>query len=399
MAKNELIAALEDAILDWDEEGDEIRMLVREYEKALAKAGFDVKKDIYVTKRGEYKTTKPVQICLKNRTKVLQRVYAYYYGDADATLEYCFFEEMKRLKKAVDMGARASDTYVHSMCDWRRFFAPYEIAKMPVAKIKKYMLHDHYELLVHELGLSRRDLGNAKTIANKAFDWAVNHDILDVNIARNVSTRDIMCRAEDNADKVYTDKEREILLDALEKDGHVASLAVALMFCLCVRAGEVRALKWQDINWTDRTIYIHAHISRDRDANGKIIYQYKPFTKAKSADGNRLQYLSDRAYRILSEQKKRDPFSEYVFSYTGHTPMADNMMNKHLKRICKKAGIPYMSTHKIRFWAVTRLDAAGVPAAVMQYMAGHLDPATTDHYKRVSRLQGIDAELTNRLYG
>lgn len=35
----------------------------------------------------------------------------------------------------------------------------------------------------------------------------------------------------------------------------------------------------------------------------------------------------------------------------------------------------------------------------VQYMAGHLDPATTDHYrKRVSKLEGVDTEKWNSLY-
>lgn len=42
---------------------------------------------------------------------------------------------------------------------------------------------------------------------------------------------------------------------------------------------------------------------------------------------------------------------------------------------------------------------ANVPTATMQYMARHQDPATTDPYKRVSRLKGIGPALANRLYG
>ena len=38
--------------------------------------------------------------------------------------------------------------------------------------------------------------------------------------------------------------------------------------------------------------------------------------------------------------------------------------------------------------------------AKVQYMAGHLDPATTDHYrKRVSKVEGVDLDKWNELYG
>lgn len=53
---------------------------------------------------------------------------------------------------------------------------------------------------------------------------------------------------------------------------------------------------------------------------------------------------------------------------------------------------------KIRFWSVVNMAKELNPVEV-QYMAGHLDPATTDHYrKRVSKLEGVDTEKWNSLY-
>ena len=68
-------------------------------------------------------------------------------------------------------------------------------------------------------------------------------------------------------------------------------------------------------------------------------------------------------------------------------------------RICERAGVPYMSSHKIRFWSVTNMYANGMQAADIQRMAGHSDPATTDHYKRVSRLGSIDTDSWNEMFG
>lgn len=121
---------------------------------------------------------------------MLQRVYAYCYGDADATLEYCFNQAMKDMVRSVQIGSREQNTLEHYKYDWKRYFPGYPIAATPIAKIKKYMLHQHYEQIVFEQKLARTDLRNA-----------------------------------------------------FAKDDHVASEAFALMFCLCIRAGEVRALK------------------------------------------------------------------------------------------------------------------------------------------------------------
>lgn len=396
---NDLITALNNVIINWDKESAEIKMLKREYEQALRQAGFDPTKDIYETKRGEYKTRKPIQVCLKNRTKVLQRIYQYYYGDTEnATVQFCFDQAMKQFEKQVALEQRSTTSARNYRSNWARFVANYPIAQMPISKVKKVTLHEHYEQIVFDHHLSRAGLNDAKILFNKAFEWAVNHDIIDINMAAAVATKDIICRRVDNADKVYTDEERDKLLALFEKDDHVASKALSLMFCLCVRSGEIRALKWTDVDLENRTIYIHSQISRSHNAAGKNIYIEKPYTKNKSASGDRIQPLSDRAYQILKEQHKNNPFGTYVFEYGGHL-LNGNMLNKRLKKICEQANIPYLPSHSIRFWSVTRMDAADVPAAVMQYMAGHKDPQTTDHYKRVSRLKGISSDMANQLYG
>jgi len=53
-------------------------------------------------------------------------------------------------------------------------------------------------------------------------------------------------------------------------------------------------------------------------------------------------------------------------------------------RICERAANMY---------------ACGMSAADIQRMAGHADPATTDHYKRVSRLGDIDTTSWNEMFG
>ena len=81
------------------------------------------------------------------------------------------------------------------------------------------------------------------------------------------------------------------------------------------------------------------------------------------------------------------------------------LTNSFLKRQCmfiqynSLSLIPYMSSHKIRFWSVTNMYANGMQQADIQRMAGHADPATTDHYKRVSRLDDIDTSIWNEMFG
>ena len=46
--------------------------------------------------------------------------------------------------------------------------------------------------------------------------------------------------------------------------------------------------------------------------------------------------------------------------------MVSNTINHHLMRICERADVEYMSSHKIRFWSVTNMHASGMQQADIQ---------------------------------
>lgn len=47
-------------------------------------------------------------------------------------------------------------------------------------------------------------------------------------------------------------------------------------------------------------------------------------------------------------------------------PLVSNTINHHLMRICERADVEYMSSHKIRFWSVTNMYASGMQQADIQ---------------------------------
>ena len=59
---------------------------------------------------------------------------------------------------------------------------------------------------------------------------------------------------------------------------------------------------------------------------------------------------------------------------------------------CKAAGVPYRSSHKIRFYAVSRMYDVGVDEKDIMALAGHSNVSTTRHYNR--RLKEISISNT-----
>ena len=121
-----------------------------------------------------------------------------------------------------------------------------------------------------------------------------------------------------------------------EKTGY--EYGIELMFCLCIRIGE---------------------------------------------HGARVPSLSERAEVVLKELRKQNIVSEHICCNSAGSPLDGNKFNKHQKKVTEAVGIPYLSSHKIRFWSVTALArATGGDIQTVMYAAGHVGKNTPLHYIR-----------------
>ena len=102
--------------------------------------------------------------------------------------------------------------------------------------------------------------------------------------------------------------------------------------------------------------------------------------KGNTSHGFRKQFLTDEALKILHKAKELNPNGIYVFEPNGEIMTTDSF-NRRLKKYCKEAGVPYHSSHKIRFYnASTAFD--GNNLTTLSYLMGHSETATTLHYLR-----------------
>lgn len=102
--------------------------------------------------------------------------------------------------------------------------------------------------------------------------------------------------------------------------------------------------------------------------------------KGNTSHGFRKQFLTDEALKILRKAKELNPNGIYVFEPNGEIMTTDSF-NRRLKKYCKEAGVPYHSSHKIRFYnASTAFD--GNNLTTLSYLMGHSETATTLHYLR-----------------
>ena len=102
--------------------------------------------------------------------------------------------------------------------------------------------------------------------------------------------------------------------------------------------------------------------------------------KGNTSHGFRKQFLTDEAIKILQKARELNPHGVYIFEPNGEIMTTDSF-NRRLKKYCKEAGVPYHSSHKIRFYnASTAFD--GNNLTTLSYLMGHSETATTLHYLR-----------------
>ena len=77
----------------------------------------------------------------------------------------------------------------------------------------------------------------------------------------------------------------------------------------------------------------------------------------------------------------------------------NDTFNERLRNYCKDAGVPYLSSHKLRFTVASTLKAAGVETAYLQKTLGHSNRAMTEHYinETVEEPRDIENQLMNAL--
>lgn len=140
-----------------------------------------------------------------------------------------------------------------------------------------------------------------------------------------------------------------------------------------LRTGELVALKWEDIDFQNRTLKIRRSME----------YRYSVgewrIGEPKSKSGYRTIPLTDEAIGILKRQNEKNKkikvipmeWSAFVFLCKKGTPVKNSTYDTALFKICDKAQIPRFSMHVLRHTFATRCIEGGMKPKTLQIILGH----------------------------
>src|SRR5258708_32064623 len=170
--------------------------------------------------------------------------------------------------------------------------------------------------------------------------------------------------------------------------GHNMEALFVLALTTGMRRGEILALKWQDINFSQNTLQVRRIFTR---APGNRYIEAEPKTQKRRRSVMLPPFAIDllKQHRIRQLEVKLQAGAQWqehdlVFCTSLGTPLNPSKMIDRFNTLLKKAGLSHIRFHDLRHSAATLLLSMGIHPKVVQELLGHNQISMTmDIYSHV----------------
>jgi integrase len=274
------------------------------------------------------------------------------------------------------------------------------LGSIPLQKLRLHAVQEFYNKAAERLSPWR--IARIHHVLNGALKQAVRERLIPTNPAE-YTTRPPIKRKEMT---VLSGEEVNRYLEAAK--GHRLYAAFLLELSTGLRRGELLALKWEDVNFTEGTLTVKRSLSRVLYADEG--YSRLEFTETKTEAGKRTIPLLPEVVQELKRHKARQneerlffgaAYEDYglVFCTENGKPVDPRNFYRLHTIILKRAGLKHVRLHDLRHTFATLLLQAGENPENLRDLLGHTKTSTTlDLYchstmegkkKAIERLKGI----------
>ncbi len=181
-----------------------------------------------------------------------------------------------------------------------------------------------------------------------------------------------------NEKGVLSPSETARLVQVKESDIRVHSAVLFAAFC-GMRRGEIRGLRWGDIDEGEGVVYVrHNWIDEEGD-------------KTPKAGSARRVFLPDELRPILESLRGLFPSAPEAFVHPDlfdpEKPISETVLKRGYWRVLKAIGIDAearkarrLTLHSLRHGFITNARSAGLPDITVQALAGHKSGRMMEHY-------------------
>ncbi len=246
-------------------------------------------------------------------------------------------------------------------------------------------------------GLSSSYLQTIAFIINSAIALSVKEGYRSSFLGAIVKPNKLKRKAEPD---VLSTHEQSVLEKYLLSEPTDFNIGILLSLYMGLRIGEVCALKWDDIDFTTKTIHIRHTVERITNINAKQNDRKTMLVlcNAKSVSSNRIIPIPSKLYLLLFQRKKRIGFVVKGKTYDYSDPRTfQNAFHKCLDA-CNLRSI---NSHALRHTFATRCIEAGADIKALSEMLGHANVNITLNTYVHSSLEHKrkQIELLSSIYG
>jgi len=227
-----------------------------------------------------------------------------------------------------------------------------------------------------EAGLSAQTIHHIHKVIHGALEQAIKNRLIQHNVSEAVTLPKIRRREI----RTLTPEEQSKFLKVL--DGDRLGAAFLMLLGTGMRRGELLALRWEDVNLNEGTVFIQRDMVWTK--NGLV------FQEPKTEKSRRLVPLPPPVLEALEQHKEKmeaegnySPSAPVFCTINGNYIIPRNF-NRKFYELCRKAGIEGVNLHALRHTYATRLLEAREHPKVVQELLGHAKMSTTvDIYSHV----------------
>ena len=213
-------------------------------------------------------------------------------------------------------------------------------------------------------GLAPKTINCIISVMKNIFDYAV------INKGYTLISFDgLYVKQVQKSMRIFSVAEQDILTKYLLAHQDYTSLGILISLYTGIRIGELCALKWEDISFEDKCIFIHNTMQRlqtkdNQDKKTEIV-----ISSPKSVCSIRAVPIPSELFRLMQVQKGK-PYS-YILTGKINIYVEPRTMQNRFKSIIRKCGIADANFHSLRHTFATRCIELGFDVKSLSEILGH----------------------------
>ncbi|MCZ2258265.1 tyrosine-type recombinase/integrase [Sporosarcina sp. G11-34] len=202
---------------------------------------------------------------------------------------------------------------------------------------------------------------------NAIFMFAIKHEMLD---RKRFSTPNLKGATESIKRNALSVSEVTKILDVARTKYKITHYtALSLLFLTGMRAGELRALRWEsDIDFENEVIRIRRTKDRYGPRSPKTKNSYRTFPINQNIKNLLLAY-KEWYEHAMAPYQFRNPLGYVFVTYAGE-PLGERYMKRIIDLLCEREEIPHFTPHYLRHTFVTIQLSNKIPISTVAALVG-----------------------------